>query len=198
MASQIPNLGSDFKEQLKNATEQSIEMLRSKCLDGKIFRSELELEVLSIFRQFGLEPEQSDYDNIEIALDSFDCTVQERYMTFDKFLLICEGTWELPNTLEKAKMLKKIVNRLKDDPTYYLELSGHDNRTTDESLYDCFGDDGLFDIIGQMQEDGTYTNEKALKVIQDAVKGYLNAYKQDPSDYKNILKPEAEEILKNL
>ena len=86
MASDIPALrGENFEDKLEKAIEKTVSLLRSKCVDGKMYRSDFELEVNSIFRKEGLTADTADYENIEMQLNSFDCVVSERFMTFDKF-----------------------------------------------------------------------------------------------------------------
>jgi len=86
MAIDIPALGGkDFKEKLEKAIEKTVSLLRSKCVDGQMYRSDFELEVNSIFRKEGLTAETADYENIEMELNNLDCTIEERFKTFDKF-----------------------------------------------------------------------------------------------------------------
>ena len=86
MANDIPALrGGDFNEKVEKAIEKSISILRSKCVDGQMYRSDFELEINSIFRKEGLTAETSDYENIEMELNNLDCTIEERFKTFDKF-----------------------------------------------------------------------------------------------------------------
>jgi len=88
MATELPNLtGGDFEEKVEKAIKKSVSLLRSKCVDNKMYRSEFEMEVNTIFREFGLMPEEKEYDSIELELNNLDCYINESFLTFDKFIL---------------------------------------------------------------------------------------------------------------
>jgi hypothetical protein len=91
MATDLPALrGENFDERVEKATKKAVNLLRSKCVDGQINKIDFNVEVNMIFKEFGLEAEDEDFDEIEVALNNLDCYIKESFLTFDKFLAILD------------------------------------------------------------------------------------------------------------
>lgn len=70
--------------------------------------------------------------------------------------LIAEGTWSIPDTPQKKKELKKLLSK----PLQAGKAT--------KVLYDLVGDDGLFDMIDQIEKE-----EGKKADVRPAVKAYL-------------------------
>ena len=106
----------------------------------------------------------------------------------EKKLYITEGVWALPNTLERAKRLAKLMSS---------PVSSYD---AVHSLFSLLGDDKLWDKF-RYKADGTSprTNDDTRPMLKKRIKQYLADYEKDPGDFKGRkLNDEAKEILQKL
>jgi hypothetical protein len=86
------------------------------------------------------------------------------------------GTWALPQTLEQAKILQKLV------------IKPLSPEAAKNKLYHLLGDDDLFDLIEEAKEkDGKHCDVRAL--IESSLRGFLD-------DKENAVHPWNEEALK--
>ena len=80
--------------------------------------------------------------------------------------IVFAGTWALPSSVKDAKELKKVMKK---------PLSGEE---AIESLNDIFGDDDLFDELGEVEE-----GQDARPVVINHLKGILERYEQEPDEF---------------
>jgi hypothetical protein len=151
-----------------------------------------------IFKEFGLEAEDEDFDEIEVALNNLDCYIKESFLTFDKFLAINEGTWSLPYNTEKAQALKDLIDGLENNPEGNFDIEGHGKTFTKKDLYHLLGNDSLFDALGSLQQDGILNNHTAAIEIKDSLKYFIEEYESNPSSFKDKFSDEALEILRSI
>ena len=80
--------------------------------------------------------------------------------------IVFAGTWALPSSVKDAKELKQVMKK---------PLSGEE---AIESLNDIFGDDDLFDELGEVEE-----GQDARPVVINHLKGILERYEQEPDEF---------------
>lgn len=80
-----------------------------------------------------------------------------------------EGTWSVPNTLSKVKMLEKLLKTLENSPNVV------DVDQVTNLLYHILGNDSLFDDLSRLGEEKAKGPEVA-KVIKKSIKNLLADY----------------------
>lgn len=202
MAKESPINGQDpFEDRVELATQKAISLLRSKCVNKEISKLDFMSEIGKVFTEYGLDPEQKDFDKIEIEINNLDCYVVESLsiMSFEEFSAIFEGTWSLPHTQEKAQNLKDLIDRLEKNPDEkYGGFDGHGVSHSEKELYHLLGNDSLFDILGSLEDKGELTNAKAAAEIKKSLEEFLNLYEEDPDNFKDKFSKNALEILKSI
>lgn len=115
---------------------------------------------------------------------------------------VYEGTWSLPNTEEKANKLKELINQLENNPEYKFRLEGHGTPNKKSiDLYYLFGDDGLFDRIGDLSTkgfDNKEFNNLVASEIKSDIKGLIKHYSENPNNFKDKFSDETLNILKSI
>lgn len=97
------------------------------------------------------------------------------------------GTWELPNTVDKARELASIIEDIKSKNLNFKEFY--------ERLTNVFGDDELYDELDEIEQSAL---KETISVIKKYVKRFLKDYEDYPESFNVKFSKEAIEILKNL